>query len=310
MITVRKSAGNGFEAINEIVYGSWVNVIDPTAGEINHLHQALGVLPDFVTHSLDIDERARTERENEATLIILRVPFFQGHAADVPYTTVPLGIIINDKLIVTICKVETGIARGLLNGQAKGISTTKRHRFVLELFLRMANDYLNTVRTINKAVDALEDRLQRSLRNKEVLELLKYQKSLVYFTTGLKSNELLMERLQKARFFEAYPDDEDLLEEVLIEIRQAIEMTEISNNILSQMMDAFASIISNNLNVVMKFLASVTIILSLPTLVASIYGMNVNLPFDESPQAFAVILAGSLTLSLVVVFIFWKRDWL
>ena len=310
MITIRKSAGNGLEAINEIVYGSWVNVIDPTADEIDHLHQALGVLPDFVAHSLDIDERARTEKENEATLIILRVPFFQGHTAGVPYTTVPLGVIITDKLIVTVCKVETGIAQGLLNGQARGISTTKRHRFVLELFRRMADDYLNTVRTINKAVDALEDRLQRSLRNKEVLELLKYQKSLVYFTTGLKSNELLMERLQKARFFEAYPDDEDLLDEVLIEIRQAIEMTEISNNILSQMMDAFASIISNNLNVVMKFLASVTIILSLPTLVASIYGMNVNLPFDESPQAFAVILAGSLTLSLVVVFIFWKRDWL
>ncbi|MEN6409710.1 MAG: magnesium transporter CorA family protein, partial [Anaerolineaceae bacterium] len=157
--------------------------------------------------------------------------------------------------------------------------------------------------------DGLEDRLQMSMRNKEVLELLKYQKSLVYFTTALKSNELLMERLQRSQLFRMYPDDEDLLEDVLTENQQAIEMTNIANNILSGMMDAFASIISNNLNVVMKFLTSMTIVLSLPTIVTSFFGMNVQLPFASSPYAYLIVIAIFMFMSAVTIFIFTRRDW-
>jgi len=152
-------------------------------------------------------------------------------------------------------------------------------------------------------------RLQRSLRNEEVLELLKHQKSLVYFTTGLKSNELTLDRLQSSHLFEKYPEDQELLADVLTEIQQALEMASISENILSQMMDAFASIISNNLNVVMKFLASMTILLSLPSLVASIYGMNVGLPLQQHPQAFVFVMGLSLAISIVVAIIFWRKDW-
>jgi len=155
----------------------------------------------------------------------------------------------------------------------------------------------------------LEDQLQASMRNKEVMELLKYQKSLVYFTTALKSNELVLERLQRGQLFHMYPDDEDLLEDVITENQQAIEMINISNNILSSMMDAFASIISNNLNVVMKFLASVTIVLNLPTIVTSFFGMNVGFPFQNQPWAYLAILAVAILLSTVVVVIFVKRDW-
>jgi magnesium transporter len=159
-------------------------------------------------------------------------------------------------------------------------------------------------------VDALEDKLQRSMRNQEVLELLKYEKSLTYFTTALKSNELMMERLQRSQLFQTYPDDLELLEDVLTENQQAIEMVNIAGAILRQMMDACASIISNNLNIVMKFLASITIVLSLPTLVASLYGMNVRLPFEASPLAFPLILVVSFVLSVSVAWIFSKRDWL
>jgi magnesium transporter len=158
-------------------------------------------------------------------------------------------------------------------------------------------------------VDILEDQLQQSTRNKEVLELLKYQKSLTYFTTALKSNELMMERLQRSQLLRTYPEDEDLLEDVLTENQQAIEMTNITSNILSSMMDAFASIISNNLNGVMKFLAAITIVLSLPTMVASFFGMNVHLPFEAHPQAFVLIIFISLLIGLSAVYIFWKRDW-
>jgi magnesium transporter len=142
------------------------------------------------------------------------------------------------------------------------------------------------------------------------MELLKYQKSLTYFTTALKSNELVLDRLQKGQLLQRYPEDDELLDDVLIEVRQAIEMTSISEDILSQMMDAFASIISNNLNVVMKFLASVTIVLSVPTLIASLYGMNVRLPLEDHPLAFLLILGFSLAVALFVVIVFWRRDWL
>ncbi len=225
------------------------------------------------------------------TLVILRVPRYQGETSDIPYTTVPLGIIQTDRVVVTVCSFESDLIRGLTNGRVRNLSTSKRNRFLLHIFLVAAQQYLTYLRAINKTVDVLEDKLQLSLRNREVLELLKYQKSLTYFTTALKANELMMARLQKSQLFRMYPDDEDLLEDALTEIGQAIEMTNISSGILSAMMDAFASIISNNLNVVMKFLASVTIILALPSLVASIYGMNVDLPLG-SPSAGVLVRAG------------------
>ena len=309
MITILKSTERGLQTVNEITDGSWLNVIASSADEITHLHQELGIPKDFLTYPLDIDERARTEREDGAILIVLRIPQLQGDTADIPYTTVPLGIVLTDRVVVTACKIENSITERLVAGRVRGLHTDKRNRFVLQLFYSTAIKYLSYLREINNVVERLEDELQRSTRNEELLELLKYQKSLVYFSTGLRSNELMMERLQKSGLFQTYPDDADLLEDVLTENQQAIEMVGIANNILSQMMDAFASIISNNLNVVMKFLTSVTIVLSLPTMIASLYGMNVGLPLQNSPYAFLLIMAACFVTSLVVVLIFWKRDW-
>jgi magnesium transporter len=189
------------------------------------------------------------------------------------------------------------------------LETAKRNRFILRLLLATANRYLSYLREIDKIVDTVEDRLQLSQRNRELLELLKYQKSLVYFTTALKTNELMMERLQRWQFFRMYAEDEDLLEDVLTENQQAIEMVNISTNILSSTMDAFASIISNNLNAVMKFLASATIVVNLPTIVFSFFGMNVNLPFAGFDYAHVIILGISIAISLVVIFMFIRRDW-
>lgn len=309
MITILKRAEHGLETIQEIVPGCWINVVDPGLDEIARLQANVDAPADFVMYPLDLDERARTEKDNGATLIILRVPHFQGTAADVPYTTVPLGIILTDKLIVTVCKAENGIMRDLIGGRVKNLSTAKRNRFVLYLLLGTANAYLSDLREINKAVDGLEDRLQHAQRNEQLMALLKYQKSLVYFTTALKSNELVLQRLQRSRLFEMYPEDEDLLEDALTETQQAIEMTNISSSILSQMMDAFASIISNNLNVVMKFLTSITILLSIPTIVTGLYGMNVSLPGQDAGYAFLMVLGIAFGVSLIIAVIFWKRDW-
>jgi magnesium transporter len=309
MITMYKSAQLGLETTEHPEDGCWINVIAPSTDEIARLQQMLNIPQDFITYPLDLGETARTQKEDGATLIVLRVSHFQGEASDIPYITVPIGIILANGYIATVSKIETEVIGEIVSGRPRTFRLDRPSRFVLQLLFVAANKYLSRLREINKAIDQTEDRLQLSLRNKEVLELLKYQKSLLYFTTALTSNELMMRRLQKERLFHD-EEDRDLLNDVLTEVEQAIQMTNISHNILSQMMDAFASIISNNLNVVMKFLASVTIILSLPTMIASFYGMNVRLPLERMPWAFLAVLGASLIVSLSVVIIFWRRDWL
>lgn len=309
MITVYKSTENGLETRDQLVNGCWVSLIDPTREEIASISD-LCIPQDYFTYSLDVDERPRTEKDdNGVQIIFLRIPYFQGKAADIPYSTIPIGLILTPQALVTVCKYPNDILVELASSKLRGLSTGKRNRFILRLLLLNANKYLAYLREINKIVDVLEDKLQKSSRNNEVLEILKYQKSLVFFTTALKGNELLLERLQRSQLFHMYPDDDDLLDDVIIENQQAIEMVNISNNILSSMMDAFASIISNNLNEVMKFLASVTIVLSLPAIVVGFFGMNVQLPFQGHPLAALMVLGISLAVSAIVIFIFYRRDW-
>ncbi len=308
MLTFYKHSESGLNILTEPVEGCWISLVDPNSEEVARV-QALGVPQDYLTYPLDLDERSRTERENGDLLIIFRIPFYQGTASDVPYTSIPLGIVITDHYLITVCRQDNDILQDFSSGKMRGLSTGKRFRFLLRLLLNTSQKYLFYLREINKRVDALEDQLQKSTRNREVLELLKYEKSLTYFTTALKGNELLMERLQRSQIFKAYPDDEDLLDDVLTENQQAIEMVNISNNILSSMMDAFASIISNNLNGVMKFLASITIVFSIPTIIASFYGMNVKLPFEDQPWAYLVVIGMILITMIPVVIIFYRRDW-
>jgi magnesium transporter len=308
VIAIYKNTETGLIKLDEPINGCWINVTDPTQQELELL-QTFEIFPDYLTYPLDLDERARSERENGELLVVLRVPYYQGEVADIPFITIPLGIILTEKYIVTICKFDNEITQEFTNGRVRSLVTAKRQRFLLRILLNTANKYLIALRHITKSVDRLEDQLQESTRNKEVLALLKYQKSLTYFATALKSNELMMEHLQRSQIFKTYPDDLDLLEDVLTENQQAIEMTNITSNILSSMMDAFASIISNNLNAVMKYLASITIVLSLPTMVASFFGMNVHLPFEEYQLAFLLILGLTFAISLTAVYVFWKRDW-
>jgi magnesium transporter len=267
-----------------------------------------GMDMDYINYSLDQDEMARMERDDEYTFILLRIPIFQADH-DIPYTTVPLGIMILGNKIITICHYDSDIFRVLANGKYRLMKTGKRYRLALYIFLETAARYLNLLREINRATELVEDKLQKSTRNSEVLELLKYQKCLTYFATALRSNEVMMERIQKTQLFNYYEEDQDLLEDVLTENQQAIQMTNIATEILSSMMDAFASIISNNLNVVIKALAALTIVVSLPGTVAAFFGMNVSLPGENHPLAFLIVFGISLALTAIATFIFYKRDW-
>lgn len=310
MITIYKTNGAILNTLIEPIQNSWINVVNPSPDEVTQLQEMLNVPQDFITYPLDQNEMPRVEKENGAMLIVLRVPCFQGEGAAMPYTTIPLGIILTDRYIVTVCSVQTNTIQSIITGRVRGLSTGKRNRFILQILWAMANRFLSDLREINKTVDMLEDRLQHSLQNRELLELLKCQKSLTYFTTALKSNEVLLHHLQRSQLFQQYPDDQELLDDVITEVQQAIEMTSIASNILSQMMDAFASIISNNLNVVMKVLASLTIVLSFPTMIASFYGMNVDLPLQNDPMAFVFTVTVSAMVSTVALFILWRKHWL
>ena len=307
MLSIYKTTEQGLEKIEMIANGAWVNVVDPTPDEIEKLVN-WGMDMDYVNYSLDQDEMPRLERDDDYTFILLRIPLHQPES-DVPYMTVPLGIMILGNKIITVCRYDSDIFKVLATGKYRLMKTGKRYRLALYIFLETSARYLNLLREINRATEIVEDKLQKSTRNREVLELLKYQKSLTYFATALRSNEVMMERVQRTQLFNYYEEDQDLLEDVLTENQQAIQMTTITTEILSSMMDAFASIISNNLNGVMKALAALTIVVSLPGTVAAFYGMNVALPGEGHPLAFLMVLAIAIALTSTAIFIFYKRDW-
>ncbi len=200
MLTIYKTTQNGLNTLENTANGCWIKVTDPNAGEVARLEK-WGIEPELITYSLDQDELARVERDDGYTLILPRIPYFQGKTHDVPYTAIPLGIILKDNLIATICGHESHIIEILTDGRYRGFKTAKRYRFVLYILLETAIHYLSYLGEINRAVDQVEDQLEKSTRNRELLQLLKFQKSLVYFTTALHANELVMERLQRMRMF-------------------------------------------------------------------------------------------------------------
>jgi len=307
MLTIYKTTEQGLEQLESMANGTWVKAIDPTPEEIQQLVN-WGIDVDYINYSLDLDEMPRLERDDDYTFILIRIPHRQPES-DVPYITIPLGILIKGNMIVTICRHDKEMFKVLANGKYRLLKTGKRYRFALYIFLETATRYLTHLREINRMTEAIEDQLQKSTRNREVLELLKYQKSLTYFATALRSNEVMMERVQRTQIFNYYEEDQDLLEDVLTENQQAIQMTNINTEILSSMMDAFASIISNNLNGVMKALAALTIVVSLPGTVAAFFGMNVLLPGEGHPLAFLIVFGIALSLTAIATYIFYKRDW-
>jgi len=282
--------------IDHFAKGSWINLINPTEEEINTVVENTQIYSDFIRYSLDEEERPHIEFEDNQLLVIINVPIFQN--ADVMYDIIPVGIIHTENFLVTICLDDVNLLQEFYQGRVKGLATYKKTRFLLQILYKNSILYLKYLRQIDKKSTELELELHKSVRNKELIALLNQEKALVYFTTSLRSNEIVLEKLLRGKLVKMYEEDEDLLEDVIIENKQAIEMADIYSNILSSTMDAFASLISNNLNIVMKYLAIVTIILALPTMVASFFGMNFELPFQNSPYGFTIAVVISLLLSL------------
>ncbi|MCL2321096.1 MAG: magnesium transporter CorA family protein [Oscillospiraceae bacterium] len=298
---------NKLEEIKEFKPGSWINLINPTEDEIKYICTNLNIEEDFVRYPLDLEEQARIDIEDDMTLFIIDVPIIEKNGDQKEYITIPLGlIVVRDEYFITVSIKENKIIQDFEKGKIKGMYTFKKTRFILQIFYLNAVYYLDSLKKINREAESTVVLLHKSMKNRELIHLLSLENSLVYITTSLKANELVMEKTLKGKHIKLYEEDEEILEDALIENRQAIEMSKIYSDILSGTMDAYASIISNNLNVVMKFLASVTILISLPTLVASLWGMNVGVPFGGQLYGFFVVMGISITVS-VMAFLWLKR---
>ncbi|HHW43421.1 magnesium transporter CorA family protein [Desulfofundulus thermobenzoicus] len=320
MLKVYKSVDETLTEIDVLgEKGSWINLVNPTRDEIQQVIGQLGLPADFLEYPLDEEETSRIEVEEGCVLIIIRVPVIRDNV----YDTIPLGIIFTENIMITVCLEDIAVLNEFVSCRTKGFYTFKKTRFLLQIFFKTALYYLRYLRQIDKKSEETQQRLHRSTKNEELIKLLGLEKSLVYFTTSLKANEIVMEKLLKShlakdpeplevndRLIKMYEEDEDLLEDVITENKQAIEMSDIYAQILSSTMDAYASVISNNLNMVMKFLTSVTILLMIPTMVFSLYGMNVDLPFQRSAAAFPGIVTLSFVLSMVILLVFRKRNML
>ena len=309
MITYWQIFRNGLLPLNAYEKNCVVNVADPSHNELEILKSTLNIPADFLSDVMDMDERSRLEIEDDNLLVIYRIPF-HSTTNGVPFTTMPLGIVLTKSNLVIICNNNNEILQDFFSRGTKNFSIVNKVDLILQLFIRSTTFYHRYLKQINTQTNIIEKDLEKSTRNKELHKLLKMEKCLVYFTTSLRSNELLMSKLRNSKFLQTNEYTEDLMDEAIIENRQAIEMANIYSDIQSGMMDAFASVISNNLNIVLKQLTIITIILMIPTLIASFFGMNVPNFMENSHYAFAGILVVSVLLSIVGVILFRKKKWM
>jgi len=308
MITFWKF-GKELSRLDNFQDNSYINIVAPTTEEIEILKSKFDIPEEFLSDVLDVDERSRMEIEDNMLLIIIRVPVFNPHNG-VPYTTIPLGFIIGKNYVLSICLREVEVIQNVENNRIKNIRMDTRIDFLLSIFLQTTNVYHKYLKNINIQTNRIEKDLERSTRNEELHRLLKMEKCLVYFTTSLRANELLLARLKNSKYIKPDTYSDELLEDVIIENRQAIEMANIYSDIQSGMMDAFASIISNNLNIVMKQLTTVTVILMIPTLVSSFFGMNVPNSLEDHKFSFIAILSGSVLLAVIGSLLIRYKRWI
>jgi magnesium transporter len=309
MLNIYMSSANGqLKEIEDIQNGCWINMVAPTEEEVHFVSERLQIPIDFFKDALDDEERSRIEKEDHNVLIIVDIPVITvDDIGQTFYETIPIGMIITDSCFITVCLQGNPIFEQFARNKVKGFYTFMKTRFAFQILYLTSTYYLRYLKQINRKTSEVEKELHQSMKNKEFFSLLSLEKSLVYFTTSLKSNNIVMERLLRLNYLKMYEEDQDLLQDVIIENKQAIEMTEVYLSILSGMMDAFASVISNNVNIVMKFLTAITIVISIPTLVASLYGMNVPIPFQNHHFAFFIPISISLLMSSLTAYIFLKK---
>jgi magnesium transporter len=310
MLAILKTTPTGLKRLEEFEPGSWIDLVSPTEEELERVSGELAIPLDLLRGPLDEEEKSRIDVEDGLTQVIVDIPVLVREEDQRGYETIPLGMLMHHDYFITTCLRPNPILGEFERGSIRGFATFWKTRFLLQILQRVSAFYLRYLGRIDRETDKLESELRQSMKNEEIFDLLGLQKSLVYFTTSLRANEVVLQKLLRTKTVKMYEEDEDLLEDVIIENKQASEMAKIYADILTGMMDAFTSVISNNLNRVMKLLTSLTIILSIPTIVAAFYGMNVALPFQNYSHAFTITLAIAFGISIVFALVFWRKRYL
>lgn len=284
----------------EFIKGNWINMVSPTEEEIKKVCENVRITENFIRYALDYEEKARidVEEDDETILFIIDIPIIEQEEGNKVYSTMPIGIIfVRDDYFITVSITKNHIIDQLEKN--KNVITYKKSRLLLQIFYANAERFLTLLKRLNKETEVAESVLKNSMKNKELLKMLSLKKGLVYFTTSLKSNEVVMEKTLRGNLIKLYEEDEDILDDAIIENKQAIEMSKIYSDILTGTLDAYASIISNNLNGVMQFLTSITIILAIPTMISSYWGMNVPVPLQDNPFGFIIMVLFSLLIGII-----------
>lgn len=303
MIRYYKTIDNKLEKLNSFESGCWINLVEPNQSEINEIVTLLNIDAESVKAALDEEERSRIDVEDNHTLILIDIPVDESDSDSSHYSTIPVGIILANNAIITVCTAQTKILNDFIVGHIKNFYTYKKTRFILQILHKNASYYLYYLRRINRMTTIIEREVSKSMKNKELLQLLELEKSLVYFSTSLKAIELVLNKMVRTTSIKRYPDDEDLLEDVIIENKQALEMATIYGDILSRIMDAFSAIISNNQNNVMQFLTSITLITTIPTIVSGFFGMNVGgIPYANDIHGFRMVMLITTLICLTITF--------
>jgi magnesium transporter len=322
MIEIFKTnTDNKLESIAEEVYMQegfnpshcWINLINPSDKEVSFISKLSNVEEDSIKAALDDEERSRIEVEDNYALVLVDIPVLEEEDNYYSYFTIPLGNIIKEDLFITVCLRDTAVMRDFERNRIKGFSTKFKSRFMFQILANTASKYLRYLKQIDKASQRIQNEVKNDINNKDLQQIMDLENSLVYFSASLTGNDTVITKIMSSKgqlgtFLKPYVDDEELLEDVSIETKQAIEMCSIYRSILVTLSESYSSFLSNKLNRVMKVLTSITLVISVPTLIASLWGMNTWVPGVNSPIGFGVIIAVSAIITGVTVWVLKKRN--
>ena len=307
----RTNINNGkLEKIDEITKGCWINIVRPTPEEITNISKSIDINEELLKYPLDISEKAHIDAEDTEVLIVVDAPATVIKKEKKTYTTIPLGmLIVRDDIFITISQVKINVIENIITtNRANFIFTDKKSRFVFQILFDMAKDYIRYLTYISQDLDKFEEKLENSISNKELLNIMNFEKTMIYFDASLKANQVVLEKLNRGKIIKLYEEDEDILEDTLIESRQAIEMLQTYSQILNGIIDVFGIMVSNKLNMVIKFLTSITIIIAIPTMVASFLGMNVEFPFSTKVDGFVIVMLVSVIFTILITVWLKRKD--
>ena len=313
MLAIYETVNRRLTRADEIEEGTWICLTAPSQEEIREVAATLDIEPADVQAALDPEESARISLEDGYTVIIVDIPLKVDGAAEGVYTTIPLGILLTQTTITTVCSVDTPVLSDFASCRGRGFSTKKKMRFVYQILYRAATMYQQELRMIDRRRQEIEKNLTGTLRDSDLMELHGLESTLVYFATSLRANSTVLDRLTRYKRLEQYPDDMELLDDVIVEIRQAIEMTSIYRDDIKGTRELFSSILDNRLNNAMKYLTSVTLLMAVPTVISGLYGMNVDIdgmPFSGSDYGFVIVCLLTLAICGIAAWVLHKKHML